>query len=108
MSILFNAPMLERRKIIVDDMTNIGNVDTTSRNASGNQDWSLATTECADGVLAFTLSAVSMNGSAWHTLVEKEIINIIGSALAVDEDNGSGRRMVHEQVHKSLLLDLRD
>lgn len=48
-----------------------------------------------------------MDGCTRHTLVEEEIIEVIGSTLAVDEDDCARWCLVHQQVIKGLLLCLR-
>ena len=51
--VLRDATVLSRRKVVVDDVTNVSNVDATTEDLSRNQDGCLSTLEGTHGVLAF-------------------------------------------------------
>jgi hypothetical protein len=47
-----------------------------------------------------------VNSSARHVGVEKVVVNLINSALAVDENDGTSRGSRHEQIEESLTLGM--
>jgi hypothetical protein len=98
MSVLFNTAILRRWEVVVDDMHNIMNVETTGRDASSNQDGVLSQTERPDTVLTLPLGTIAVDRHTRKVLVEQEIIQLISSALAVDKDNCTRRRSRQEQV----------
>lgn len=96
--------MLVGRKIVVDDVGDVMNIKTTSRNAGGNENGSLARAESTNGVLALSLGAITVDASARDLAVEQVIINLICSTLRVNKDDSTSRRSRHEQVENGLLL----
>lgn len=102
--VLFNAAVIHARQIVVHNVDNVANINATSRNASGNEDGRLASTEGTHGILTLTLSTISVDGSTGHALVEQEIVKLVGCALAVHENYGAGRRHGVQKVKNSLTL----
>ena len=56
------------RQVVVDDVENICNVQSTSHNTCSDHDGTLATSEGTDGVLTFALRAVAVNRSDRESL----------------------------------------
>ena len=76
------------RKIVVDDVSDVGDVETTSCDSCGNHDWCLTTTEHFESTFSFPLSAISVNGSSGEVGVEKEVGQCVGSTFCFDKDEG--------------------
>jgi hypothetical protein len=76
------------REIVIDDMGDIRNIETTSGNGSGDQDWSTTSSEGLECHLALTLSTVPVNGGGRETLIHQEIRKHIGHTLGLDENKG--------------------
>jgi hypothetical protein len=106
MSVLLNATIVRRRHVVVDNVHNIVDIKTTSRNTSGNQDRSLAGTKSTNGILTLLLSTVAMNRSTWDIGIKEEIVELIGRTLAIDEDDGTSRWGRHEQIEESSTLGM--
>lgn len=84
-------------KIIVDDVRDVGNIQTTSRNSRGNQDRADTVSELAQGLLTLALGAVAVNRVGTHVLVDEEVRQGIGHALGLDEDEGQAAIAVRVQ-----------
>ena len=106
MSVLLNATILGRRHVIVDNVHDIMDIKATSRNTSGDQDWSLARTKSTNGILTLLLGTVAVNRSTRDGGVVKEVVNLISRALAVHEDDGTSWRGRHKQIEESLTLGM--
>ena len=50
-----------RRKIIVDDLANVGDIETTGSYSSSNHDRGLAVLEGLESILSLTLRSVTVN-----------------------------------------------
>src|SRR6266487_679667 len=104
MSILLDATILRRWKIIIDYMHDIVDIKTTCRNASSNKNRSLAGTECTHRVLTLTLGTIAVDGGTWHSSVVQVVVNLVCSSLGINEDDGTGRWTRHQQINESLTL----
>lgn len=96
------------------------NVETTSRDAGGNQDGSFARLEgspvlvsfvsiyCGDPglqcIFAFVLSTVRVDGSRGQSQIEKVIVHEVGGLLGSNEDQSAGWRHREKQVVQSFFL----
>lgn len=107
MRVLLNPTMIQAWKIEVYNVADIANVNTTSRDASGNHNWHSSFAERAHGILALKLSAISVKRGARQAPVEKEVVKLIRGALVVDKDQGARRRHRIEQVQHGLTLHRR-
>jgi hypothetical protein len=56
-------------KIVVDNMGDIGNIQTTCSNSSRDQNGETSRAEHLKGTLTLTLSTISMDGSGWEVLI---------------------------------------
>lgn len=96
--------VLSGRQIIVDDMLDVGDVQSTGSDTSGNHDRTLGSAESTQGIFALSLSAIRVDGRRRKTLVVEEVINHVALDLAVDEDEGALRTVGEDQVKESLVL----
>lgn len=60
-------------EVVVDDVGDIGNIQTTGSNSSSDQDGAATVAEELEGALTLTLSAVTVNGSCGEALVDEEV-----------------------------------
>lgn len=88
-------------EIVVDDVGNVWNIQTTSGNSGSDQDWAAAVTEHLQGALTLTLSAVTVDGGGWEVLVDQEIRQRIGHTLGLDEDEGKSAWVEVEDIQKN-------
>ena len=88
------------RKVIVDNVSDVGNVETTGRNSSGNQDWAATVTEELESSLTLPLGSVSVDRSGWEVLVDQEVRQRVGHALCLHKDKcqatGMGMKNIKE------------
>jgi hypothetical protein len=88
-------------EIVVDDVGDVWNIETTSGDGSGDQDWAAAVTEHLKGTLTLTLSAVTMDGGGWEVLVDQEVGQRISHALGLDEDEGKTSTVGVENIQEN-------
>lgn len=100
-------------KVVVDDVLDVGDIETTSSDGGGDEDRGAARTEHLEGALTLTLSAVTVNGGGREALVDEEVGEGVGHALGLDEDQGKtctvGVKDVEQHttlVHVLHVLDL--
>ena len=109
------------REIVIHHVHDIGDIETTSGNPSGDHNRCLAAAKRAPGhgqllrgparrisllqsIFALTLSAVAMERRGRILLVEEVIVQQIGGALRVDEDKGPSRWGGSDQIEEGFLL----
>jgi len=105
MSVLLNATMVHGRQIVVYDVHDVAHIDAASRHTRGDQDWPLAAAEATHGGLALPLVAICVHRGARHALVVQVVIHVLGRALRVDEDDGTGGRQRLHEIDQRLLLE---
>lgn len=88
------------RKIIVDNVLDVGNIQTTSCDSSGNQDGAAARAEHLQSTLTLALSTVSVDGGGREALVDQEIRQGIRHALRLHKDQGKTRAMSVKNVEQ--------
>ena len=104
MDVFINATLASRGEIIVDDMTNVGDVDAATRDLSRDQNWRLATLEGAPitfvsdvrtnsvkrrdshGVLALPLRTSSMDERGGQLAREEVVVQSLHARNGVDEN----------------------
>ncbi|TFB02208.1 hypothetical protein CCMA1212_005838 [Trichoderma ghanense] len=91
-------------KVIVDDVGDVGNIETTSRDSGGNQDGAASVAEVLESALTLTLGPVSVNGGGGEALVDEEVGQRVGHALGLDEDQGQTTGVGVEDVEKDRAL----
>lgn len=75
-------------QIVVDNVSDVGDIQTTGSNGGSDQDWAAAVTEQLQSTLTLTLGAVTVNGGGREALVDEEVGQRVGHALGLDEDQG--------------------
>jgi len=97
------------RKVVVDNVRDVGDIETTSGNSSGDQDGATAIAEHLQGTLTLTLSAVTVNRSGREVLVDEEVGKRVRHALGLDEDQGkTGTVGVQNVQEDGALVDVLD
>lgn len=79
------------RKIVVNDMGDVGNIKTTSSDGGGNHDRGATGSEGLESHLTLALSAVTMDGGRGKVVAHEEIAEHVGHALGLDEDKGEAQ-----------------
>lgn len=106
MSVLLNAAVIHAGKVVVDDMLDVADINAASSDTSGHQDGTLSGAEGTHGSLALQLGTVSVHRRAGEAHVVEEVVNLIGGALRVDEDNGTAGGNALERRDQLGTLDL--
>jgi hypothetical protein len=113
--------MLGGWQVIVDDVLDVGDIETTSSNAGSNQDGAFTGTEGAtscslvanrgmrsamdlQSILTLTLGTVGVDRSDRQTLVVEEVVDHVALDLGVGEDQGALGAVGEDQVEQSLAL----
>ena len=105
--ILLDAAIHGRGQVEIDDVQDVAHINAASGDAGGDQHGGPSGTEGAHGSLTLPLGSVAVHADTGDSLVEQEIVELISSALVVDEDDGASRRHRVQQVETSLLLQVR-
>lgn len=92
------------REIVVDDVGDVGNIQTTSSDSSGDQNRAATVAEHLQSALTLTLSAVTVNGSSGEVLVDQEVGQRISHALGLNENKGETTGVGVENVEKDRAL----
>lgn len=87
-------------KIVVDNMGDVGNIETSGGNCSGDQNRATTSTEHLKSTLTLGLSAVSVDRSGGEVLVKQEIAQRIGHALSLNKNEGETPAMGVKDVQK--------
>lgn len=73
-------------QIVVHDVRDVGNIETTSSDSSCNKNGATAVAEHVKRALTLTLGAVTMDRRGWEALVDEEVGQRVRHALGLDED----------------------
>jgi hypothetical protein len=92
------------RKIIVDNVGDVGDIETTSRDGSSHQDRAATVAEELKSTFTLTLGSVSVDGGSREVLVDEEIGQRVGHTLGLDEDEGQTGSVRVEDVKKNRAL----
>jgi hypothetical protein len=114
--------MVDTWQIIVDDVHDIADVETTSGDGGSDEDRTFACTEGSartgqschvEGVLGnsqciftFALSAVRVDRGRGHAEIVQIVVEKVSRLLGCNKDQGARRRHGQEQVVYSLLLHI--
>ena len=107
MGILFDATILKRRKIVVDHVPNVLDVDATRSDSGSDQNGCVARPEGTHSSLALLLGAVTMHGRDRQMHVEQEIVEVVSGLTAVDKDDRTDAVHLLEQSDQKLSLLMR-
>ena len=85
------------REIIVDDMGNVGNIETTSSNGGGNHDRSATLAEGLKGHFAFPLGPVTVNGCSRVMVGDEVVAQYVSHPLGLHEHKSQATLRLHGQ-----------
>jgi len=74
------------RKIKVDDVGNVGDIETTSSNCGGDHDRSVTLTEGLEGHLTFPLGSVTVNGCSGVVVGDEVVREYVSRPLGLNKD----------------------
>lgn len=75
-------------QIVVHDVGDVGNIETTGSNGGRNKDGGTAGPESLQRHLTLALGAVTVDGGGGKILGHEEVAKHVGHALGLDEDEG--------------------
>jgi hypothetical protein len=73
-------------QIVVDNVCDVGNIETTSGNSGGNKNGATSVAEHLESTLTLALGTISVNGGGGEVLVDEEIRQRVGHSLGLDEN----------------------
>ena len=73
-------------QVVVDDVGDIGNIETTGGDGGRDEDGRAAGAEGVERHLTLALGAVTVDGGGGHPVRQEEVAETIGHALGLDED----------------------
>ena len=97
-------------EIVIDDMGDVGDIETTSGDGCGDHDWCLSATEHFKGTFSFALSAISVDGGGGEVGVEEKVGQGVGSTFCFDKDEGetTGWHRVQDIEEDGTFVDVFD
>lgn len=94
-----------RRQVVVDNVSDIGNVQSSSSDGGSDHDGRLAASEELQGTFSLSLGSVTVNGRSTNVGSQEEVGEHVGHSLRLDEDEGqSALRHRGQDVEKNGLL----
>lgn len=75
-----------RGQVIVDNVRDIGNVQTTGSNSSGNENGAVAVAEKLESLLTLALGSVAVNARGREALINQIVRKGVGHALGLDKN----------------------
>ena len=91
-------------EIELDDKCDVGDVEATGSDVSGNENLADASLEQAKGIFTFALHAVTVDGGALETKLVQDAVEIVGIALALDEYQHEAVLVLHQDLAENLTL----
>jgi len=91
-------------QVIVDDVSDVGDVEATRSDGSGDEVGRLKVAERAESVLALALGAVTVDRRAPVALVVEELVERVGAALGLHENQGEALLAGREDVEQDRLF----
>jgi hypothetical protein len=100
-------------EIIIDNVRDIRNIQTSSSNCSSHKDGAPPIPEIFQGPLSFPLGSITMDGSSWKVLVYEKIREGVRHALRLNEDQSEtigpmGVKDVEQDGTLVMILDVLD
>ncbi|ROV91474.1 hypothetical protein VSDG_07154 [Cytospora chrysosperma] len=96
-------------QIVVHDVGDVGNIETTGSNSSCDQDGATGVSEHLKGTLTLALSAVTVNRGSGEVLIDEEVGQRVCHALGLDEDEGQTSTVSVKDVEQNrALVDVLD
>lgn len=94
------------RKVEVDNVNDVGNIQTTSSNAGGNQNRSSSIPEGSQSVLAFTLASVSVDRRSHEIVSAKLVLQHVSISFGLYEYQREARFGPQQLTEHAVLLRL--
>lgn len=92
-------------EIVKNDVGDVGDIETTGGDGSGNEDRSSTSLEGREGGLSLSLGSVTVNRGGVVALGAKEVAQTVGHSLSLDEDEDKSTRLLgHEKIKEERLL----
>lgn len=94
-------------QVVVDDVSDVGDIQATSGDSSSNHDRSLSSPEGMQGVLTLPLGAVTVDGGGRHVVAVEEVAEHVGHTLGLDENEGEAElvsRLTGQDIEKDAAL----
>ena len=82
-------------KVEVDDMGDVGDIETTSGDSGGNHDGSVTLTECLKGHFTFSLGSVTMDRRCGVVIGDEEVGENVGHPLGLHEHKSQATLRLH-------------
>lgn len=98
MGVFFNTAVFHGRKVVVDDVHDVLDVDTASSDTSCDEDGSLSRTERTKSSFTLGLAAITVHGCHRETHVVEEVIEVVDFRTTVAEDDGTDAMHLLEKV----------
>jgi hypothetical protein len=73
-------------KVVIHDLSDIGNVKTATGHISANHHWRISALEGAEGIFTFTLTLISMDGTSRKASTAKDIFDIVTGTFCLDKN----------------------
>lgn len=96
-------------KIVVDNVGNVGDIESSSGNGGGNHDRSSSRLKGLDSVFSLSLGTISVNRGRSDVVLLEETFEHVGHSLGLDENQGKSTRGESEEnveENRSLVLIL--
>lgn len=94
-------------QVIVHNVRDVGNIETTGSDSSCNKNGATAVTEHVERALTLTLGAVAVDRRGWEALVDEEVGQRIRHALGLDEDQSQAGTVGVEDIKQDgALVDI--
>ena len=94
-------------KIVKDDVSDIGNIETSSRDGGSNENGGSTGFECVESSFTFALGTVTVDRGGIVSTRTEEVTESVGHALRLDKDKYQTARLFgKEQVEKQRALVL--
>lgn len=92
------------RQVVVHNVRDVRDIETTSGDSSGNKNGATAVAEHVERTLTLTLGAVTVNRSGGEALVDQEVGQRICHALGLDEDKSQTSAVCVKDVQQDRAL----
>lgn len=96
--------MFHGRQVIVDDMHDITDVNTTGAHSGGDENRSVPRAEGTHGILALILGSVGMHRSDRQAGVVQEVVEVVSFTAAVHKNDGANTVHFLENLEQKVSL----
>jgi hypothetical protein len=85
-------------EIVVDNVLDVGDIETTGCDSSGNEDGATSRAEHLESTFTLALGTVTVNRGSREALVDEEVGERVGHALSLDEDQSKTSAVSVEDI----------